>query len=128
MKNYGEALTKKILASRTNLETMKRFILEWQGADFIQPVKDKCNAVAEGQLKKILSQKMVSPVYLKRFIVSWNGFSITDDAMEKFEALATSALNKISSSKNNNSSIKKERIMVKRYNVGGMLMHICYVY
>ncbi|MCH2204676.1 MAG: hypothetical protein MK132_02240 [Lentisphaerales bacterium] len=103
-KPYGEAMTKKILASKARVDQIKKFILEWEGAEFTQPLREKCDAYAKAQLEKILSQKVVSPVYLKRFITYWKGFGIADQATEKLDGLAGSALDKITFSRNNNMS------------------------
>jgi hypothetical protein len=103
-KPFGEQMTKKILSSKVNLPTIKKFLLEWQGADFVQPLKDKCTAIAAGQLKKIVSQKVISATYLKRFILYWEDFEISGEAMEEFDSMATASLEKMLASRNNNSS------------------------
>jgi hypothetical protein len=94
-KPFGAAEGKKLLAGNALLAEQQQFVRDWKGCDFTTPVEDQCNAIAEEQLKKILSTVPVSTAFLKKYISMWDGFKINRQAKEAYNKLADDALTKI---------------------------------
>lgn len=100
---YGKSLAEKMNSDKVKLDTIKSFVHQWQGCEFVKVLEDKCNSIANQQLQKIISSRNVQTVYLKRFITYWDGFAAGDKAMEKLDSMAQEAMAKILESRNNNS-------------------------
>ena len=95
LKPLGEAEGKKLLGGDSLLAEKQQFVRDWKGCDFMKPVEDQCNAIAEEQLKKILSTVPVSTAFLKKYIAMWDGFNINQQAKDAYNKLADDALAKI---------------------------------
>ncbi len=90
---HGEELARKTLAAP--LADRQRFVREWQGCDFVQPVAEKCAETAATQLSRILGQQPVSPAFLKKYITMWEGFPAAGEALGHYEKFAADAFDKI---------------------------------
>jgi hypothetical protein len=93
VKPHGEELARKVLAAP--LAEQQRFVREWRGCDFAEPVAEKCAETAASQLSRILSQQPVSPAFLKKYITMWEGFPAADEAVDHYEKFAAEALGKV---------------------------------
>ena len=104
MKPHGEKLALVLQQGRLDYNKMKAYALTWSGCEFAELIEAKCTELAQGQLTKILGQKVVSATYLEKFLKLWEGFEVTKQAHVKYDELAQEKLTKILKSKSSNSS------------------------